>query len=101
MRIPFNKPHIVGTELNYLQEAIANGDIAAGGSFAFRCQKYLEDHFGCPKALLTTSCTSALEMTILLTGIGPGDEVIVPSFTFPSTANAVAMFGGVPVFVDI
>lgn len=78
-----------------------NGTIAGDGEFTRRCQGWLEDHLKTPKALLTHSCTAALEMCAILAGIGPGDEVIMPSFTFVSTANAFALRGGIPVFVDI
>jgi len=84
-----------------LEHAIRSGQIAGDGAFTKRCQTWLESHFGCPQVLLTNSCTAALEMAALLTDIQPGDEVIMPSFTFVSTANAIVLRGGVPVFVDI
>ncbi len=99
--IPFGKPFIVGKELFYIAQAVMNGSIAGDGAFTRRCQEWLETHLACHKALLTTSCTTALEMAAILADIGPGDEVIMPSFTFVSTANAFVLRGGVPVFVDI
>jgi len=99
--IPFGKPFIVGKELFYIAQAVMNGSIAGDGEFTRRCQEWLESNLGTPKALLTTSCTTALEMAAILADIGPGDEVIMPSFTFVSTANAFVLRGGVPVFVDI
>jgi dTDP-4-amino-4,6-dideoxygalactose transaminase len=99
--IPFGKPFIVGKELFYVAQAVMNGSIAGDGDFTRRCQQWLEHNLHTPKALLTTSCTTALEMSAILAGIGPGDEVIMPSFTFVSTANAFVLRGGVPVFVDI
>lgn len=99
--IPFGKPFIVGKELFYIAQAVMNGSIAGDGEFTRRCQQWLETNLGTPKALLTTSCTTALEMAAILADIGPGDEVIMPSFTFVSTANAFVLRGGVPVFVDI
>ena len=99
--IPFNRPYMVGTELEYVREAHANLQLAGDGSFTKRCSQWLERTVGCQKALLTHSCTAALEMAAILAGIGPGDEVIMPSFTFVSTANAFVLRGGVPVFVDV
>lgn len=99
--IPFGKPFIVGKELFYIAQAVMNGSIAGDGEFTRRCQRWLETNLNTPKALLTTSCTAALEMSAILTGIEPGDEVIMPSFTFVSTVNAFVLRGGVPVFVDI
>ncbi len=99
--IPFGKPFIVGKELFYIAQAVMNGSIAGDGAFTRRCQEWLEEHLGCHKALLTTSCTTALEMAAILADIGAGDEVVMPSFTFVSTANAFVLRGGVPVFVDI
>jgi len=102
MKIPFNKPFIVGKELyNISLAVIQNTHMSGNGPFGKSCQKWLEERLGCPKALLTHSCTAALEMSAILAGIGPGDEVIMPSFTFVSTANAFALRGGIPVFVDI
>lgn len=100
-RIPFAKPFIMGKELFYIAQAVMNGSIAGDGEFTKRCQALLEEQLGCRKVLLTHSCTAALEMTAILAGIGPGDEVIMPSFTFVSTANAFVLRGAVPVFVDI
>jgi dTDP-4-amino-4,6-dideoxygalactose transaminase len=99
--IPFNKPTIAGKEVDYVQEAIDRGQLAGDGYFTQRCQNWLKSYFGAPAVLLTHSCTAALEMAAILIGIRPGDEVIMPSFTFVSTANAVVLRGGVPVFVDI
>lgn len=101
MKIPFNKPHLTGRELTYIAEAHANGVLAGDGPFTKRCHQWLETQTGAKKALLTHSCTGALEMAALLLNIQPGDEVIMPSFTFVSTANAFVLRGGVPVFVDI
>jgi dTDP-4-amino-4,6-dideoxygalactose transaminase len=99
--IPFNKPHSTGRELGYIQEAINNGHLSGNGPFDRRCVRWLEETVGCRRAFLTSSGTSALEMAMLLAGLGPGDEVIMPSFTFVTTASAVALRGAVPVFVDI
>lgn len=100
--IPFNKPFIVGKELFYIAQAvIENRHTAGDGPFTKKCQAWLEERLGCRKALLTHSCTAALEMAAILAEIQPGDEIIMPSFTFVSTANAYALRGGVPVFVDI
>jgi len=100
-RIPFNKPGLVGRELEYIADAIERGHIAGNGSYTLRCQEFLQREFGCSRALLTTSCTHALEMCALLLDIKPGDEVIVPSFTFVSTVNAFVLRGARPVFIDI
>lgn len=99
--IPFNRPHSTGDELRNIQEVMEGGHLAGDGPFTERCNKWLEDRTGSAKVLLTNSCTAALEMAVNLVGIQPGDEVIMPSFTFPSTASAVARAGAVPVFVDI
>ncbi len=99
--IPFGQPFIVGKELFYIAQAVMNGSIAGDGEFTRKCQEWLETHLSCKKALLTTSCTTALEMSAILTDVQPGDEIIMPSFTFVSTANAFVLRGGVPVFVDI
>jgi dTDP-4-amino-4,6-dideoxygalactose transaminase len=101
MRIPFNKPYMTGKELDYIQQAHTDGHLSGDGSFTKRCNAWLEQHTGCKKALLTHSCTGALEMAALLLDLAPGDEVIMPSFTFVSTANAFVLRGAVPVFVDI
>ena len=99
--IHFNVPAFAGNELEYIRQAVAHGHTAGDGSFTARCHAWLEARLGAPKALLTHSCTAALEMAAILFDLGPGDEVIMPSFTFVSTANAVALRGAVPVFVDI
>lgn len=100
-RIPFNRPYMTGKELYYIAEAHFNGALAGDGPFTRRCHAWLKERTGCSKALLTHSCTAALEMTALLLDIQPGDEIIMPSYTFVSTANAFVLRGGVPVFVDI
>ena len=99
--VPFNRPFATGAELRNIQEAVRNGATAAGGPFARRCREWLEGHHGCPWSALTHSGTDALEMAAMLSGVGEGDEVIMPSFTFPSTANAFVLRGAVPVFVDV
>lgn len=101
MKIPFNKPFIVGKELYNIAQAVIESHLSGDGPFTGRCHKWLEERLGCAKALLTHSCTGALEMAAMLCGIGPGDEIIMPSFTFVSTANAFVLRGGVPVFIDI
>jgi len=101
MNIPFNKPHLTGKENVYMAEAVRIGQISGDGSFTRRCHRLLEEYLGVPKALLTTSCTHALEMAAILLEIKPGDEVIVPSFTFVSTVNAFVLRGAKPVFCDI
>jgi dTDP-4-amino-4,6-dideoxygalactose transaminase len=100
-RIPFNWPHMTGKELYYIAEAHFNGRLAGDGPFTAKCHDWIEQRTGCCKALLTHSCTGALEMIALLLDIRPGDEIIMPSYTFVSTANAFVLRGGVPVFVDI
>jgi dTDP-4-amino-4,6-dideoxygalactose transaminase len=99
--IPFNRPYTCGKEIEYIQQALANGHISGDGPFSKRCHSLLAEITGARRALLTTSCTDALEMSALLLGIQPGDEVIVPSFTFVSTANAFALHGARIVFCDI
>ncbi len=99
--IPFNLASVAGQEKEYVSQAIASGHLAGDGPFTRRCHKLLEEELGVRKVLLTTSCTHALEMAALLFDIKPGDEVIVPSFTFVSTANAFYLRGARPVFVDI
>jgi len=99
--IPFNRPYMTGKELLYITEAHSDQMLAGDGPFTKRCHGWLEERTGCSKALLTHSCTAALEMTALLLNIEPGDEIIMPSYTFVSTANAFVLRGGVPVFVDI
>jgi dTDP-4-amino-4,6-dideoxygalactose transaminase len=101
MWIPFNKPYLTGAELDYIRQAHEAHHLSGDGRFTKRCSEWLEHHIGCRRALLTHSCTAALEMAAILAGIGPGDEVIMPSFTFVSSANAFVLRGGVPVFVDI
>ncbi|HEX8166307.1 MAG TPA: dTDP-4-amino-4,6-dideoxygalactose transaminase [Beijerinckiaceae bacterium] len=101
MPIPFNRPTLAGKELDYVREAVERGQLAGDGAFTERCQQRLAQEIGAKAVLLTHSCTAALEMAALLLDIGPGDEAIMPSFTFVSTANAVVLRGGVPVFVDI
>jgi dTDP-4-amino-4,6-dideoxygalactose transaminase len=100
-KIPFNRPYMTGKELYYIAEAKFGNMLAGDGPFTKRCHGWLEQNTGCAKALLTHSCTAALEMTALLLDIQPGDEVIMPSYTFVSTANAFVLRGAVPVFVDI
>ena len=100
-RIPFNLPPVVGTEQGYIAEAIARGQLSAGGAFTQRCCSWLEDATGCQRALLVHSATAALELTALLLDIESGDEVVMPSFNFVSAANAVTLRRGTPVFVDI
>jgi dTDP-4-amino-4,6-dideoxygalactose transaminase len=92
---------MTGKELSYISQAHANGHLAGDGEFTRRCNAWLENRVGCNKALLTHSCTAALEMTAILADLEPGDEVIMPSYTFVSTANAFVLRGAVPVFVDI
>lgn len=101
MNIPFNKPYMTGKELWYIAQAHAKGHLAGDGSFSKRCNAWLEARTGASKALLTHSCTAALEMAAILAEVQPGDEVIMPSYTFVSTANAFVLRGAVPVFVDI
>jgi dTDP-4-amino-4,6-dideoxygalactose transaminase len=99
--IPFNRPSFEGREHEYIAAAIASGHISGDGIFTKRCHQYLESEVGVAKALLTTSCTHALEMAAILLDIKPGDEVILPSFTFVSTANAFVLRGATPVFIDV
>lgn len=100
-RIPFNRPCLAGNEFEYIAQAIANGHASGDGPFTRKCHEFLEKELGVPRVLLTTSCTHALEMAALLLDCGPEDEVIVPSFTFVSTANAFALRGARLVFADI
>jgi len=100
-KIPFNKPFIVGKELYYIAQSVLSGKIAGDGLYTKKCNALLESAFGAKKVLLTHSCTAALEMAAMLCGIEKGDEVILPSFTFVSTANAFYLRGARPVFVDI
>lgn len=99
--IPFNKPFIIGRELSLIADAVAQGHLSGDGAYTKLCHRWLEEKLGCRKALLTHSCTGALEMAAILCNIQPGDEVILPSYTFVSTANAFVLRGAVPVFVDI
>jgi len=99
--IPFNKPYMTGKELWNIAQAHANGHLAGDGKFTRQCSRWLESRTGAGKALLTHSCTAGLEMAAMLADLEPGDEVIMPSYTFVSTANAFALRGAVPVFVDI
>lgn len=99
--IPFNKPQVVGSELQYIADSMLRGKVSGDGEYTKRASELLEKLVGVSKALLTTSCTHALEMAAILLDIEPGDEVIVPSFTFVSTANAFALRGAKPVFIDI
>lgn len=101
IRIPFNKPCLAGRELLYIADAILRGHAAGDGAFTRKCHELLEREFKVVRALLTTSCTHALEMAALLLDTKPGDEVVVPAFTFVSTANAFALRGAKPVFADI
>lgn len=99
--IPFNKPAVLGDEKHYMQQALKKGKLSGDGEWTARCHRWLEERFQCQKALLTTSCTHALEMAALLADVGPGDEVIMPSYTFVSTANAFVLRGAKAVFVDV
>lgn len=99
--IPFNKPYMTGRELGYIAQAHINGHLAGDGMFTKKCHAWLESQTGTHKALLTHSCTASLDMAAMLADIRPGDEVILPSYTFVSTANAFVLRGGIPVFVDI
>ena len=101
IHIPFNKPYMTGQELAYISDAHANLQFAGDGAYTKRCHAWLEARTGAARALLTHSCTAALEMSAILAGIRPGDEIIMPSYTFVSTANAFVLRGGVPVFVDV
>ena len=98
--IPFNKPYITGNELEYIADAVNTGKISGNGKYTQLCQSFFETNFGIKKALLTTSCTDALEMCALLLDIQPGDEVIIPSYTFVSTANAFMLRGAKILFAD-
>lgn len=100
-RVPFNRPYVTGDEFGFIQQAINNAHLSGNGQFTQRCQKWLEAHIGSHKAFLTHSGTAALEMAAILAKLEPGDEVIMPSFTFVTTASAFVLRGAVPVFVDI
>jgi dTDP-4-amino-4,6-dideoxygalactose transaminase len=99
-KIPFNKPYLSGKELTYIKEAVESGKISGDGIFTEKCHKYFEKRYGFDKVLLTTSCTAALEMAAILLDIKPGDEVIIPSYTFVSTANAFVLRGAKIIFAD-
>lgn len=99
--IPFNWPYATGKEQAYIEEALRSHHLSGDGAFTRRCHQWLEQRTGCAKALLTHSCTSALDLAAILLDLGSGDEVIMPSFTFVSTANAFVLRGATPVFVDI
>jgi dTDP-4-amino-4,6-dideoxygalactose transaminase len=101
INVDFNRPVLVGNEFEYMKQAIENGHISGDGPFTKKCHAFLEKELGVPKALLTTSCTHALEMSAILLDIQPGDEVIIPDFTFVSTVNAFVLRGARPVFVDV
>ncbi len=99
-KTPFNKPYLTGNELKYIRQAIQGGKISGGGSFTKKCQNFFENRYNFGKCLLTTSCTDALEMAAILIDIQPGDEVIMPSYTFVSTANAFVLRGAKIIFID-
>jgi len=101
VKIPFNKPFTIGDELKNIETALREGQLAGDGRFTRQCHQWLERNLGAGRALLTHSCTAALEVAAILCDLAPGDEVIMPSFTFVSTANAFVLRGAVPVFVDI
>lgn len=100
MKIPFNRPHLSGNEMEYIREAVASGKISGDGMFTRKCHRFFEERYGFAKALLTTSCTDALEMAAILCDVQPGDEVIAPSYTFVSTVNAFVLRGAKIVFAD-
>lgn len=99
--IPFNKPYLTGDEIGFISDAHSRGQLAGDGFYTHKCSRWLEERIGCSRALLTHSCTAALEMCALLLDIQEGDEIVMPSYTFVSTANAFAKLGATPVFVDI
>jgi dTDP-4-amino-4,6-dideoxygalactose transaminase len=101
MKIPFNKPYLTGREFDYIKQAYESSRLSGDGLFTKKCSHWLETTTGCRKALLTHSCTAALEMAAILIDVQPGDEIIMPSYTFVSTANAFVLRGGIPVLVDI
>jgi dTDP-4-amino-4,6-dideoxygalactose transaminase len=101
IKVDFNRPTLVGNEFEYMRQAVENGHISGDGPFTKRSHAFLEKELGVPKALLTTSCTHALEMSAILLDVQPGDEVIIPDFTFVSTVNAFVLRGATPVFIDI
>src|SRR6188768_4048993 len=98
--IPFNKPHLAGNEFEYIKKSIESGKISGDGIFTKKCHEFFEKQFGFQKCLLTTSCTDALEMAAILLNIQPGDEIIMPSYTFVSTANAFVLRGANIIFAD-
>jgi len=100
-RVPFNRPTLTGREYEYIKAAVDSGHLSGNGPFTKRCQHWIEAHVQCRRALLTHSCTAALEMSALLLDLEPGDEVVMPSFAFVSTANAFVLRRAVPVFVDV
>lgn len=100
MQIPFNKPYLSGKELGYIKDAVSRGKISGNGYYTQKCHQFFQDKYGFKKCLLTTSCTDALEMAAILCDIRPGDEVIIPSYTFVSTANAFVLRGAKIVFAD-
>ena len=100
-KIPFNRPFIIGRELDYIAQAVRGGQLSGDGIFTKKCHTWIEQTFKTPKALLTHSCTAALEMAAILADIQPGDEVILPSYTFVSTANAFVLRGAIPVWCEI
>ncbi len=99
--IPFNRPYTTGKEIGYIAEAIGRSHLSGDGDFTRRCHRWIEEQTGCARALLTPSCTASLDLSALLLDLEPGDEVIMPSYTFVSTANAFVLRGAIPVFVDI
>jgi dTDP-4-amino-4,6-dideoxygalactose transaminase len=101
IKVDFNRPVLVGNEFEYMRQAVESGHISGDGPFTKKCHAFLEKELGVPKALLTTSCTHALEMSAILLDVQPGDEVIIPDFTFVSTVNAFVLRGATPVFIDI
>jgi dTDP-4-amino-4,6-dideoxygalactose transaminase len=99
--VPFNRPHLTGNGIRHIEKAHSLGQLAGDGYFTKLCSDWIESRMRCTKALLTHSCTAALEMAAILADLKPGDEVIIPSYTFVSTANAFVLRGAIPVFVDI
>ena len=100
VNIPFNKPHFTGKESSYISDALERGHLSGNGFYTKQCQTFFENHYGFQKCLLTTSCTDALEMAAILCDFRPGDEIIIPSFTFVSSVNAFILRGATPVFID-
>jgi dTDP-4-amino-4,6-dideoxygalactose transaminase len=99
--IPFNVPYTSGKELDYIKEVFENGHFSGNGPFTKRAQEWLESYLGAPRVLLTNSCTAALEISAMMNGLGPGDEVLMPSFTFTTTASSIMRCGATPVFCEI